>query len=99
MRSTSDAATQSCTPAAVGCREYRGTEAGNEREVIAERFDSNTTDNWDGATSTSNESTVNGGFSLQLHDSDTSNGDNAAISYNLFEQDSDGEIFGAVEAG
>lgn len=94
----------SCSAEAVSCREYKGTDSGSEKDVISEDFSSNDTADWSGATSTSNESILQSGYSLQLHDGDTSNTDNATISYALFENedvDGDGtdETYGSLEDG
>ena len=83
----------SCSAGSVSCREYKGTDSGSEETIIDEDFISNETTYWLGATSTSNESILQSGYSLQLHDSDTSDTSNDTISYALFEEvdtDSDG---------
>ncbi|MBI2415222.1 MAG: VWA domain-containing protein [Candidatus Kerfeldbacteria bacterium] len=88
----------SCAAAEVGCREYRGTDAGATEEVINETFASNSYEAWAGATSTSNEALSQGDYSLQLHDADAANATNAAISYNLFTT-VDTETVGLLNAG
>ncbi len=92
----------SCSSADVSCREYKGTDSGSEQTIIDEDFSANDTTDWSGATSTSNESILQSGYSLQLQDADTSNTDNATISYALFtEEDADGdgttETYGMLE--
>lgn len=93
-----------CSEAVVGCREYKGTNSGSEETIIDEGFAENTTDNWANAESTSNESVLTSGYSLQLHDSDTADTSNEEIQYALFTSDDiDGDgtddIVGLLEAG
>ncbi|MDP3971262.1 MAG: vWA domain-containing protein [bacterium] len=88
----------SCSASAVSCREYRGTSAADEYEVFKEAFRSNTTEGWDGATSTSNDSLFSGDYSLEMHDSSGTEF-NVDISHDLFEEDSEGVVNGDLTGG
>lgn len=85
----------SCSAVDAGCREYKGTNSGSDETIIGANFDDNTTTDWAGATSTSNESSLQSGYSLQLQDTDTTSASaatNAVISYNLYGTvDTDGD--------
>lgn len=94
-----------CSAAEVSCREYKGTDSGSEETIIEEDFANNSTEDWSGATSTSNESVLQSGYSLQLHDGDTTDTSNDEISYELFtteDTDDDGvddTTYGLLEDG
>lgn len=99
---TADSA--SCSANAVGCREYKGTDSGSEETIIDEGFDDNSTADWTGAETTANESVLQAGHSLQLHDSDETNTSNQEIRHALFTKtdlDGDGveDTAGLLEAG
>ncbi|MBU0671283.1 hypothetical protein KKF29_03940 [Patescibacteria group bacterium] len=89
FRSTTDgrtyyaltSASTSCSEANNGCREYKGTDAGNVEKLIDATFATNTTLGWDGAESTSSEAIVQGDYSLVL----TSGGGANTIEY-LFDE-------------
>lgn len=92
----------SCSAEFAGCREYKGTDAGNEQDVIDEDFSANSTEDWQGALSTSNESIEQGGYSLMLQDDNTSasgSDANAEISYDLSIQNKDGDTVGLLTSG
>lgn len=98
----------SCPAQFVGCREYKGTDAGSVEEIINDSLSSNTTTDWEGAGSTSNESPLQNGYSLELHSTE----DGAAtastdftgyefteITTSLTEEDGDGTVVGKLTAG
>ncbi|EKD76670.1 MAG: hypothetical protein ACD_43C00025G0001, partial [uncultured bacterium] len=93
-----------CSATANSCREYKGTNSGSEEKVIGENFDGNTTDDWANAESTSNESVLTSGYSLQLHDVDIADTSNPEIQYALYtaeDVDDDGitDTAGMLEEG
>ena len=55
-----------CDADAVSCREYQGAAAGNIEQIINEDFSDNTTEEWNDALSTSNESVFTDDYSLRL---------------------------------
>ncbi|MBI4407332.1 MAG: VWA domain-containing protein [Candidatus Kerfeldbacteria bacterium] len=95
----------SCSVEQVSCREYKGTNSGSEETIIDEDFDDNSTEDWSGATSTSNESILQTGYSLQLQDTATTSTTETAITYDLFiteDTDDDGvddTTYGLLEGG
>ncbi|HBY74209.1 MAG TPA: hypothetical protein DEG44_06010, partial [Candidatus Kerfeldbacteria bacterium] len=91
-------ASNDCSAEEVSCREYKGTDSGSEETIIDEDFSNNSTEDWSGATSTSNESVLQSGYSLQLHDDDTANATDDEISYELFTTE-DTETLGLLEDG
>ncbi len=57
----------SCSPEAVGCREYNGTKGANERIVFNQDYENGTTEGWTGNVSPSNNSLFVGGHSLAVN--------------------------------
>lgn len=98
----------SCPAQFVGCREYKGTDAGNVEEIINDSLSSNTTTDWEGAGSTSNESPLQNGYSLELHSTEggaaTASTDFTGYEFTeittaLTEEDGDGTAVGKLTAG
>ncbi len=98
----------SCPAQFVGCREYKGTDAGNLEEIINDSLSSNTTTDWEGAGSTSNESPLQNGYSLELHSTEggaaTASTDFTGYEFTeittpLTEEDGDGAVVGKLTAG
>ncbi|MFH0819051.1 MAG: hypothetical protein V1898_03595 [Patescibacteria group bacterium] len=98
-----------CSAADAGCREYQGSDSGAVEQIVNEVYDENSTDNWTGAISTSNESLFTDDYSLRL-DSGTPDDDPSldattanTITYNLYTTTtgSDGETvyYSDVDAG
>ncbi|MBU0732081.1 hypothetical protein KKC88_04335, partial [Patescibacteria group bacterium] len=81
-----------CSENNVGCREYKGTDAGNVEYLIDATFSGNITTGWENAESTSSEAIVQGDYSLSLSTS------NPPITYELF-TDVNGNISGTLEPG
>lgn len=78
-----------CNSISVGCREYQGSDAGSVEQIINEDFADNSTENWPGAYSTSNESLFTDDYSLRLDSGTTDEGADATsdsnIYYNLYD--------------
>lgn len=100
---------ESCPAPFVGCREYKGTDSGAYEEVINESLSSNSTEDWTNASSTSNESPLQGGYSLELNSTEggaaTASTDFAGyyeysdINTGLTETSSAGEVSGKLTPG
>ncbi len=95
----------SCSASYNGCREYKGTDSGSALDVVDEEFDSNSTEEWVGADTTSNEEVLQGGYSLALHTATSSASSDFSgyteyeeITYDLW-QENDGETVGTLTPG
>ncbi|MFA5995140.1 MAG: hypothetical protein WCW27_01385 [Patescibacteria group bacterium] len=61
------ASSSACGTAAVGCREYQGSNASATEDIITEDFADNSFEGWSGAVATANDSVIQGDYSLQMH--------------------------------